>query len=294
MLKKALLIYNTESGSDQMASLLPLLIQEYQEKEILLVPYCLNITPLFKLKQLLMKEEYAMILISGGDGTVRSTLSFLLNNHFHIPVGIIPSGTCNDLANSLEIPKEIYEAARIPLKNNIEHIDIGHINGKDYFFSSLAGGYILQVAYNTPTQAKKNLKQFAYYLRAAFDLGNLKPYTLKFSVDNHYHEMDTLMFAFSTGSQVAGFKNIVHTASLHDGKLDFFVIKKCSILDLTTILFSIVTGKFTENEYVSYFQGKHFTLDGPSDLALTYDGDIGGHLPLTVDTLEQTMEFFVP
>ncbi|AMP21170.1 hypothetical protein AZF37_08370 [endosymbiont 'TC1' of Trimyema compressum] len=292
--KNVMLIYNREAGSNKIESVLPQMVLAYQKKGFLMIPFCLNISSKEDILPLLKNNNYAKIIISGGDGSINSIISFLLRIEIFVPIGILPAGTCNDLANSLGLPKNIKKASMIPLKNKTLPIDIGRVNNSHYFFSSLAGGYFTEMSYKTPTAAKKNLKQFAYYFKTATQFSSFKPFSLKATIDGQVIEKDVLMFAFSTGTQIAGFKNIIHDASLNDGKLDLFLIKVCSYFELPAILFNIMAGQFTESKYVTHFQGESFHLEGATDVPIVFDGDKGISLPLTVEVIKEKISLFIP
>lgn len=292
--KNVMLIYNRESGSNNIENILPQMVLSYQEKGFLIIPFCLNVSSKEDCLPLLKKNYYTKIIISGGDGSINSVISFLIKNEIFIPVGILPAGTCNDLANSLNLPKNIKKSSIIPLKNKTLPIDVGRINHSHFFFSSLAGGYFAKMSYTTPTATKKKIKQFAYYIKTATQFSNFKPFRLKVTIDDQIIEEDVLMFAFSTGTQVAGFKNIIQDASLNDGKLDLFLIKAYSCFELPAILFNIIIGKFTESKYVSHFQGESFHLEGASDVPIISDGDKGISLPFTVEVIKEKISLFIP
>ena len=55
--------------------------------------------------------EYDRIVCSGGDGTLDEVMTGLMQAKLHIPIGYIPTGSTNDFANSLGIPKEMLKAA---------------------------------------------------------------------------------------------------------------------------------------------------------------------------------------
>ena len=50
---------------------------------------------------------YDRIVCSGGDGTLDEVMTGLMQAKLHIPIGYIPTGSTNDFANSLGIPKEM-------------------------------------------------------------------------------------------------------------------------------------------------------------------------------------------
>lgn len=293
LLERFLFIYNRDSGSDKINELLAELLPIYQEHGILLTPFCLNIGSKSDFLPLLKEGDFKGILISGGDGSINSIIGFLLDSDIHLPIGILPAGTCNDLANSLGLPKNIREAAMIPLMRKTILADIGRVDDKHFFFSSCAGGYFMPATYNTPTHAKKNIKQFAYYFKAATKFTSFKPFDLAVSIDGNLHKFRALMFAFATGKQIAGFSNILNEASLKDGVLDLIIIEECSYLELPTILFNILKGQFVSQKYVHYFQGKEFHIDGPMELPIVFDGEEGNHLPFRIDIYEKSIELFV-
>lgn len=292
-MKKYLLIYNRKSGSDHITELIADLLPLYQAEGILLVPFCLNMGSKRDFLPLLEKGEFSGVLISGGDGSIRSVISFLIRNGIFLPIGILPAGTCNDLANSMGLPRNLMDAARIPLKGKTLKLDVGLVNGTHYFFSSCAGGYFMPATYETPAHAKKNIKQFAYYFKAATQPAAFRPYDFQITMDGILHKMRGIMFGFATGSQIAGFSNILNEASLTDGKLDLFVIGDCSYLELPGILFNILRGNFTEQKHVRYFQGTSFRIDGPLNLPVVLDGDEGPALPLEVEIAPLHIEVFI-
>lgn len=293
ILERYLLIYNRKSGSDSINDLLVELLPIYQEQGILLTPFCLNAGSKRDFLPFLLKGDFKGILISGGDGTIHSVMSFLLGHDIHLPMGILPAGTCNDLANSLGLPKEIKDAALVPLHGHRIAIDIGVVDGEHFFFSSCAGGWFMPATYETPAYAKKNIKQFAYYLKTATKVASIRPFELNLTVDGTLHKMKAIMFGFATGSQIAGFNNILNEASLTDGQLDLFVIEDCSPLVLPGILFNILRGNFVNQKHVTYFQGERFHLDGPMNLPIVFDGDEGVRLPFGVEISKKRIELFV-
>ena len=286
VLERYLLIYNRASGSDNINSLLTEIVPIYQEHGILLTPFCLNIGSKNDFLPLLKNDFFSGVLISGGDGSIRSVITFLLDNNIDLPIGILPAGTCNDLANSLGLPRSIKDAALVPLKGKKLAIDVGEINGESYFFSSCAGGYFMPATYDTPSRAKKNIKQFAYYFRAATKFTSFKPFDLTVSIDGNLHKFSSIMFAIATGSQIAGFNNILDEAEL-------FIIDDCSYLELPNIVFNIFRGQFANQKHVTYFQAESFYIDGPMNLPIVFDGEKGGRLPLSIKVSNKRVRFFV-
>jgi diacylglycerol kinase (ATP) len=71
------------------------------------------------------------IAVAGGDGTVESVASALIGTT--VPLGIIPSGTFNNFARSLELPLDPMEACQVILAGKVRPADVGFANGKPFF-----------------------------------------------------------------------------------------------------------------------------------------------------------------
>ena len=71
------------------------------------------------------------IAVAGGDGTVESVASPLVGTT--LPLGIIPAGTFNNFARSLDLPLDPIEACRVILAGNARPTDVGLANGRPFF-----------------------------------------------------------------------------------------------------------------------------------------------------------------
>lgn len=82
-----------------------------------------------------VQDNVDIIIVAGGDGTVNEVLNGLEGRK--IPLGVIPSGTANDLASQHRIPSNISSACEIIHQQCIKHVDLIYVNGQYY---ATAGG----------------------------------------------------------------------------------------------------------------------------------------------------------
>ena len=66
---------------------------------------------------------YRFLILGGGDGTVSSVVDFLA--HHHVVLGLLPLGTANDFARTLEIPQDIEGACKAIAGGKVVDIDLG-------------------------------------------------------------------------------------------------------------------------------------------------------------------------
>jgi len=76
-----------------------------------------------------------LVIAAGGDGTLHAVASGLI--HTRSTLGILPLGTMNNIARSLQIPEEIEQACKIIATGVTSQIDVGMIN--DQVFLEVAG-----------------------------------------------------------------------------------------------------------------------------------------------------------
>lgn len=91
---------------------------------------------------LLADQNFDVLLIGGGDGTLKSAASRLLGSE--IAMAPLPLGTVCLLARDLKIPRRIREAARLLANGRIERMDVARIND-EHFLSCCAFGLAANV-----------------------------------------------------------------------------------------------------------------------------------------------------
>jgi YegS/Rv2252/BmrU family lipid kinase len=76
------------------------------------------------------REGFDAVVAVGGDGTVNAVLNGLVGSG--TALGIIPTGTANDLACYHAIPNDIRKACEILTQNHVTTIDLICVNGRYY------------------------------------------------------------------------------------------------------------------------------------------------------------------
>ena len=66
-------------------------------------------------------------MVGGGDGTVSSVVDALAGTG--VTLGLLPLGTANDLARTLEVPLDLAAACATVANGKVVDIDVGRIGG---------------------------------------------------------------------------------------------------------------------------------------------------------------------
>ena len=107
--------------------------------------------------------KYDLVVCSGGDGTLDEVVTGIMKSVRRRPIGYIPAGSTNDFAQSLNIPKNMAEAAKIAVSGRMFACDIGSFNEKTFVYIA-AFGLFTEVSYETSQDVKNVLGHMAYLL----------------------------------------------------------------------------------------------------------------------------------
>ena len=292
-MKKILFIYNPLSGLQNTSQKIDYVIDRFQENNILIQFYRISNTNQDMLVNILGDNNFSYIIIVGGDGTLNSIINLMFKNNINLPVGIIPTGTCNDFASSLNLPSTFDKCIDIIINGQQLEVDVGLINQERYFLSTCAGGILTDVAFKTDNKLKKNFGPLAYYLQALSQMADIRPFNLKIQTDTQTIEEEILLFLISNGTQAGGFSNLMTEADISDGIMDIVLIKNCHPLDLANLAFSVMSSNSLKNKNVLSLKTKNCTIEGNNNILLTFDGEEGCCLPLNIEFINKALKVFI-
>ena len=238
-----------------------------------------------------IKEEaknYDRVVCSGGDGTLDEVVTGMQQSEVNIPIGYIPAGSTNDFANSLGIPKDMVEAARVAVGDKPFPCDVGYFNG-DTFVYVAAFGIFTEVSYKTPQQLKNVLGHAAYILEGAKQLHDIPSFTMQVEHDGEVFQ-DKFIFGMVTNSiSVGGFKGMTgDDVKLDDGVFEVTLIKSPrNPIELNRILASL-TNLIDDTDLIYTFKTNDLHIISKDKVAWTLDGEFGGeHEDLVIKNLNK-------
>ena len=118
-------------------------------------------------------SEVETIVVSGGDGTLNEVIDGVITAETPVRIGYIPSGSTNDFASSVGLPKSIMDAAEVVLTGKPQTFDVGSFNGR-YFSYVASFGAFTSTSYSVPQNLKNIMGHTAYVLQGIRDIVNIK------------------------------------------------------------------------------------------------------------------------
>jgi len=213
-----------------------------------------------------LREGAQVLVACGGDGTINEVASCLVRTD--VPLGIIPMGSGNGLAESLKIPKNIKKAIGIIKKGKTNGIDVALVNGKP-FFSNMGIGFDAKVISN---YNNCGARRFWAYLKAVFK--SVKEFNASESINVELNgktfRASPFMF-FVSNSKVMGYDiSLTRMASMEDGLLDVVIIENLSKGEIFMLGLLVLLKLNQYLKKVQYFKVK--------ELKLAFDGECAERL----------------
>jgi len=218
-----------------------------------------------------------VVVVSGGDGTFNEVVDGMIYAGHKTKIGYLPTGSTNDFASSIGLPKNLMECVDTVINGNAVPIDIGSFNGR--FFSYVASfGAFTSATYSVPQNLKNIFGHAAYVMGGIKELTELKPIHAKFISDKdtghaRVYEGDYVIGAVCNSRSLGGILHLDNLGvDMSDGQMEVLLIKMpTDILMLSEIAMSMFSGSFQSGQIESFSastleveieSGIHWTLDG--------------------------------
>lgn len=294
-MKKALFIYNPNAGKGllkpKLSDIIDIIVKAGYE--VVVYPTQKYKDAYYKVKT--FTEEYDRVICSGGDGTLDEVVTGMMKREKKIPVGYIPTGTTNDFASSLHIPKNLLQAASTAAGGKEFPCDIGRFNG-DVFVYIAAFGLFTDVSYETKQEMKNVLGHLAYVLEGAKRLFNIPSYKVKVTHDDEVVE-DEFVYGMVTNSRsVGGFRNLIgKQVGFDDGVFEVTLIKTPkNPIELQEIIAALMIEQM-DSKYMYTFKSGRIMFESIEEIPWTLDGEFGGeHDEVVVENLNKELQIMVP
>lgn len=291
---KVLYIVNPKSGKGSIRNQLLDVIDIFIKAEYNLTIYISQCKGDARKKAREEAGNFHVIICSGGDGTLDEVISGVMESEAQCAIGYIPSGSTNDFANSLKLPKNAVGAAERIVEHNEFPCDIGAFNN-DYFVYIAAFGLFTDVSYETPQDIKNVLGHLAYLLEGVKKLTSIKTYHLIARADGEEVEGDFLFGMITNSVSVGGFKNITgRHVKLDDGVFEVTLIRAPkNIIELNTIVGALLT-QTPDEKLMFQTRAKSIEIDFDGEVPWTLDGEFGGnHEQVKIRNMEKALTLLV-
>lgn len=236
-----------------------------------------------------------LLILGGGDGTVSSVVDFLAGSD--VVLGLLPLGTANDFARTLEMPSTVAEACEVIANGKIVDVDLG-LAGDNYYVNVASIGLSVGVTRALSPEMKKRMGAVAYPVAAIKAFFTHEPFDAKLSFPDGDHESveheRLLQVAVGNGRFYGGGLAVSPEAGMDDGTLDVYTIEMGRHRNLFGIARYLRSGDFINYEGVEHYTTKKVRLETNPRQKINIDGEVVASSPQNFSVEKNALKVMVP
>ncbi len=232
-----------------------------------------------------VRDGVEALVVCGGDGMVHLAVQAVAGTG--IPLGIIPSGTGNDVARYFDIPrKDPVAAADRVIACRTRTVDLARC-GSQYFVTVLAAGFdaVVNERANAMTWPRGQMR---YNLATLSELRTFEPRPYTIDLDGEVIHREAVLVAVGNGPSYGGGLRITEGAVLDDGLLDVVIVKTLSKPALVRAYPRLFNGTHVTLPQYEHHRVRTVSVAAPGIVAYA-DGERLGALPLTVECVPSAL-----
>jgi diacylglycerol kinase (ATP) len=179
------------------------------------------------------------LFVLGGDGTVTEVATGLAEARSAAAIGILPSGTGNQLARALSVPLNPSRAVGALLAGEVRHLDLAILNGHRRVGIGAGAGLDAAMIAGARGRLKQILGVSSYVVSVARAALRPRRFTVRAEVDGRVIEREgAVAMVLNLGRIFNGTLELAPGASLTDGVLDLVIVDAHGLGD--AVAFSVV------------------------------------------------------
>ena len=234
-----------------------------------------------------------MVIAVGGDGTIHAVASGLVGTPSVL--GIIPTGTMNNVAHSLGIPETIDAACEVIARGHTHAIDVGKIN--EHIFLEAAGIGLEAALFPAGEEIKSpglltTIRGVIGGLRTLFSFQSPE---LRIAIDEkRRHPYKALQVTICNTPFYGPHFQIASHILMDDGLLDVVIYKNFSKLEYIRHAVSITQGKRLLEPKARHRRARSVRITADHPVEIQADGVPRGYTPATVTIMPGALHVCVP
>jgi diacylglycerol kinase (ATP) len=223
-------------------------------------------------------DGYDAVVAAGGDGAISEVVNGLVlaagesPDAVAGPLGIIPLGSANDLADALGLSHDVAEACRCIQAGRSRVIDVGRVNGR-YFDNNSAVGLEPMVTLRQ-SQMKRVKGTPRYVLAALLTILRHRNWQMTAEWDDGRFAGPAALISVGNSARTGGAFYMTPRAELDDGRLDFVLGRGASRLRLLRLLPTTFDGRHVNEPEVLYGHTTRLIITCQPSTPIQADGEL--------------------
>lgn len=236
-------------------------------------------------------RDFDRIVLGGGDGTVNLALDALID--VDKPIGLLPLGTANDLARSLEIPHKIDRAVEVILAGHLRRLDAARVNDVS-FINAIGIGLGPHMTREMDAESKSQLGVLAYLKGIVQALQSQRVFHARIQSEERTREGEYVQITIANGIHYGGGMTVANDAKLDDGRLDVLLVPRQSHWSLLGNALRFRTGLTQAADTLSHWRCEELSIETTRTMDVTADGEFLAETPVECRIIRSCLSFYAP
>jgi YegS/Rv2252/BmrU family lipid kinase len=234
------------------------------------------------------------LCVVGGDGTLHEVADGLLQRSepIRVPLGIIPAGTGNTVAQHLTCDTPMEAAQRIAL-GHVLPLDVIQVQLKDrlvHCIDMVGWGAVSDINFNA--ERWRILGRQRYAVAALWQIVRARRRRATLILDGVAHSDDFLFIIACNPKYTGAGMQLAPRAELHDGLMDVIVVQNASRWQMLNLFSKVFGGSHIRLKCVEYHQVKSFEIRTEGQDLMNLDGEMKGFSPVAAEVLPSALSVF--
>lgn len=237
-----------------------------------------------------VRQQHRLIIVGGGDGTISSLVDEFA--YRDVVLGLLPLGTENSFARTLNIPLTLQGAIEVILAGKVADVDLGKV-GEDYFANIADIGLSAEAVRTTTHSLKRYLGKLAYVWVGAKVLLQHRAFDCHIRTDNQDFTLHTHEVIIANG-RFFGDTMLAANASVSNRKLFVCTMETLNRWQLTNLWIALLRGKHSEYYEIHCFSAEHLWVETDPPQYINIDGEATTQTPAHFSVAPQALKVLVP
>ncbi len=203
------------------------------------------------------RDDIDVLLVGGGDGTVSSAAGKLMGTG--IALGILPVGTMNLFARTLQVPLQVEQAVAALADGRVVDVDIATVNGKPFVHQYAVGMHARMVRMRDRLDYGSKLGKIVASTRAVLTtLRRLPIVELEIEIGGEVRRVKTPALAVS--NNLYGEGHLPYADNPRGGELGVYICETTDRLAVARLTLAIMFGSWRGSPSLGVYTAKRIAF----------------------------------
>ena len=221
-------------------------------------------------------RDVDLLVVAGGDGTINCAVNALRDDFGSVTLALVPMGTGNDLARTLEVSRAPLEAARAVVAGKARSINVWRARSRGVdrlFINACMGGFPVEVNEAIDEDLKRKVGPLAFVIGGAKGAAEMSRYRV--TIDGKQLD-DCIAAGVGNGQTCGGGVRVWPQADPSDGLLDACVLSAEGMGDALKLAATVRSGRHTGLEEVATLRAERVEISSEPQMEFNLDGELVG------------------